>query len=55
VLIFLVSPLAASAGIIVHPGVEGRSISATSLRNIYSLRQTLWPDRHPIVISRPAG
>jgi ABC-type phosphate transport system substrate-binding protein len=50
VLIFLVSPLAASAGIIVHPGVEGRSISAANLRNIYTLRQTLWPNRQPIVI-----
>jgi len=50
VLIFLVSPLAASAGIIVHPSVQGRSISATSLRNIYTLRQTRWPDRQPIVI-----
>jgi ABC-type phosphate transport system substrate-binding protein len=50
VLIFLVSPLAASAGIIVHPGVESRSISAANLRNIYTLRQTLWPNRQPIVI-----
>jgi ABC-type phosphate transport system substrate-binding protein len=50
VLILLVSPLAASAGIVVHPGVEGRSISAASLRNIYTLRQTLWPNRQPIVI-----
>lgn len=50
VLILLVSPHAASAGIIVHPGVEGRSISVASLRNIYTLRQTLWPNRQPIVI-----
>lgn len=48
--IILLSPLAASAGIIVHPGVEGRSISTVSLRNIYTLRQTLWPNRQPIVI-----
>jgi len=46
----LVGPLAASAGIIVNPSVEGRSISTASLRNIYTLRQTLWPDRQPIVI-----
>ena len=49
-LILLVSPLAASAGIVVHPSVEGRSISVASLRNIYTLRQTLWPNRQPIVI-----
>jgi hypothetical protein len=49
-LLLVASPLAASAGIIVHPGVEGRSISATSLRNIYTLRQTLWPNRQPVVI-----
>lgn len=46
----LVSPFAATAGVIVHPSVEGRSISTTSLRNIYTLRQTLWPNRQPIVI-----
>jgi ABC-type phosphate transport system substrate-binding protein len=50
VLIFLVSPLAASAGIIVNPGVEGRSISTATLRNIYTLRQTVWPNRQPIVV-----
>lgn len=49
-LLLLASPLAVSAGIIVNPGVEGRSISAASLRNIYTLRQTLWPNRQPIVI-----
>jgi len=49
-LLLLASPLAVSAGIIVHPGVEARSISAASLRNIYTLRQTLWPNRQPIVI-----
>jgi hypothetical protein len=49
-LLLLASPLAASAGIIVHPSVEGRSISAASLRNIYTLRQTLWPNRRPVVI-----
>lgn len=49
-LILLISPLGAWAGIIVHPGVEGRSISAASLRNIYTLRQTHWPNRQPIVV-----
>ncbi len=49
-LALLASPFAASAGIIVHPSVEGRSISIASLRNIYTLRQTLWPNRQPIVI-----
>ena len=44
------SPLAASAGVIVHPGVEGRSISTATLRNIYTLRQTMWANREPIVI-----
>lgn len=46
----LTTPFAVSAGIIVNPSVEGRSISAASLRNIYTLRQTMWPDRQPIVI-----
>lgn len=50
VLALLASPLAAIAGIIVNPGVEGRSISAASLRNVYTLRQTLWPDHQPIVV-----
>ncbi len=49
-LILLISPLAVLADVIVHPGVEGRSISAASLRNIYTLRQTLWPNRQPIVV-----
>jgi len=46
----LFSPLTASAGIIVNPDVEGHSISITSLRNIYTLRQTLWPNHQPIVV-----
>ncbi len=46
----LLSPLTASAGVIVNPDVEGDSISLASLRNIYTLRQTLWPNRQPIVI-----
>jgi len=50
VLILLVSPFAASAGIIVNPSVEGRSISTATLRNIYTLRQTLWANRQPIVV-----
>lgn len=50
VLALLASPLTAVAGIIVNPGVEGRSISAASLRNIYTLRQILWSDRQPIVV-----
>lgn len=43
-------PLFATAGVIVHPGVEGRSINTHTLRNIYTLRQTLWPNRQPIVV-----
>lgn len=46
----LLSPLCVSAGIIVNLDVEGDSISLASLRNIYTLRQTLWPNRQPIVI-----
>ena len=48
--ILLASPLAASAGIIVNQDVEGHSISVATLRNIYTLRQTLWPNRQPIVV-----
>jgi ABC-type phosphate transport system substrate-binding protein len=50
VLALLTLSFGASAGVIVHPGVDGRSISAATLRNIYTLRQTLWPDRQPIVV-----
>lgn len=46
----LASPIPASAGIIVNPDVEVRSISISSLRNIYTLRQILWPNHHPIVV-----
>ena len=50
VLALLTSPLAASAAVIAHPGVEAYSLSAASLRNIYTLRQTMWPNRQPIVV-----
>jgi len=49
-LIFLLSPLAALGGIIVNSDVEAQRISIASLRNIYTLRQTLWPNRQPIVV-----
>ncbi len=49
-LALIFSAQAAMAGVIVNPGVEGRSISTSSLRNIYTLRQTVWPNRQPIVI-----
>lgn len=49
-LTFLASPLAASAGVIVNANVEGHRISTATLRNIYTLRQTLWPDSQPIVV-----
>lgn len=40
----------AAAGVIVNPSVNVRSISASSLRNIYTLRQTAWPDGQTIVV-----
>ena len=49
-LALLACPVSVSAAIIVHPSVEGNSISSASLRNIYTLRQTLWPNRQPIVV-----
>lgn len=49
-LTFLASPLAATAGVIVNADVEGHRISTATLRNIYTLRQTLWPNRQPIVV-----
>jgi len=49
-LTFLLSPLAALGGIIVNSDVEAQRISIASLRNIYTLRQTLWPNRQPIVV-----
>ena len=49
-LTLLAVPLIATAGVIVHPGVDGRSINTNTLRNIYTLRQTLWPNRQPIVV-----
>ena len=48
--ILLAGPFVASAGIIVNQDVEGHSISVATLRNIYTLRQTLWPNRQPIVV-----
>lgn len=33
-----------------HPGVGINSISPASLRNIYTLRQTQWPNNQAIVI-----
>jgi len=38
------------ADIIVNPGVNVRSLSAASLRNIYTLRQTSWPGGQAIVV-----
>jgi ABC-type phosphate transport system substrate-binding protein len=49
-LTLIISPPAAIAGVIVNPSVEGRGITTSSLRNIYTLRQTVWPNRQPIVI-----
>ncbi|OYW66450.1 MAG: hypothetical protein B7Y26_06340 [Hydrogenophilales bacterium 16-64-46] len=46
----LCCPAIALAGVIVEAGVELRSLDATSLRNIYILRQTRWPDGQPIVV-----
>src|SRR3569833_1683056 len=46
----LLSPQTTTAGIIVNPDVEGHSISITSLRNIYTQRQTLWPNHQHIVV-----
>lgn len=40
----------AMAEIIVNPSVNVRSISASSLRNIYTLRQTSWPGGQAIVV-----
>jgi ABC-type phosphate transport system substrate-binding protein len=36
--------------VIANASVPGRSISASAIRNIYTLRQTSWPDRRPIVV-----
>lgn len=38
------------AEIIVNPSVSVNSISASSLRNIYTLRQTNWPGGQTIVV-----
>lgn len=40
----------AMAEIIVNPSVNAHSISPSSLRNIYTLRQTTWPDGQTIVV-----
>ena len=49
-LALLCCPLDTLAGVIAHAGVELRSLSTPSLRNIYTLRQTQWPDGQPIVV-----
>jgi ABC-type phosphate transport system substrate-binding protein len=46
----LVSSTLAMADIIVNSSVNVRSISAASLRNIYTLRQTNWPGGLTIVV-----
>jgi ABC-type phosphate transport system substrate-binding protein len=46
----LAAPMLAAAGVIVNPSVSVRSISTSSLRNIYTLRQTAWPDGQTIVV-----
>ena len=46
----LASSTLAMADIIVNPSVNVRSISAASLRNIYTLRQTSWPGGQTIVV-----
>lgn len=46
----LTNPMRVMADIIVHPSVNVRSISAASLRNIYTLRQTSWPGGQTIVV-----
>lgn len=47
---FLAGSPDALAGVIAHAGVDGHSISTTSLRNIFTLRQTLWTNRQTIVV-----
>lgn len=49
-LALLCCPAVALAGVIVQAGVELRSLDAVSLRNIYTLRQTRWPDGQAIVV-----
>ena len=49
-LVLLANPMRVMADIIVHPSVNVRSISAASLRNIYTLRQTIWPGGQTIVV-----
>ena len=40
----------AMAEIIVNPSINVHSISSSSLRNIYTLRQTTWPGGQTIVV-----
>jgi ABC-type phosphate transport system substrate-binding protein len=49
-LITLFGSNAAVSDVIANASVPGRSISASAIRNIYTLRQTSWPDRRPIVV-----
>ena len=49
-LALLCCPLDSLAGVIAHAGVELRSLSPASLRNIYTLRQTQWPGGQPIAV-----
>lgn len=49
-LALLICPFDALAGVIVHAGVDLRSLSPASLRNLYTLRQTQWPDGQPVVV-----
>lgn len=43
-------PLLSRADVVAQAGVELRSLSTASLRNIYTLRQTHWPDGRLITV-----
>lgn len=46
----LQSPAVGAVDVIVNPDVHMRQISENSLRAIYTLRQTRWPDGQPIQV-----
>lgn len=50
VLLLILSQLAGADAVIVHPDVKVASLSPQSLRSIFTMRSTRWPDQNAIYV-----
>ena len=48
ILLLMISPLAETDSVIVNPDVKITGLSSQSLRSIFTMRSTRWPDRNAI-------